>query len=384
MREKIHAKLDPIKIAITAYCLLTFLYYGMTDLLRVGFNIPSAPLSVLVYGMLGYKIVMGQYEKREWAIGFLLLLISFVSLYYLRDTTILTNVLVLLSLKDIDINKILKPLFLCAVTSYIVVIVCSLAGIGLPISITRDFRGTGETTRFCFGYSHPNVFHLFSVRLMCLYAGVYFKKLNWYHICGLLTFNCTIYFFTDSRTGVICGCVLVLLLAIYRYVSFLVELKVWQIGVIAGNAAIVAAGIFAVICFGKFEFLNIVNDFFTERIFLSNWAYNNIGLSWWGSTAVENYVIDNSIMYMLLQYGIIPFVIYWLCTFSMLWHALKDKKYYLTIVVLVFNIYALMEGSVLLKIFRNIPMIYMGERIFDQKLKTDLKFLARKKKYERE
>lgn len=364
MREKIRVKLDPAKIAVAAYCLLTILYYGVTDLLRIGFHIPSAPFSLLVYGMLAYKIAMGRYEKKEWAIGGVVLLMSLISLYHLRDTTVLTNVLVLLSLKEMDIDKILKPLFWCALASYVAVVIFSLVGVGLPVSMTLDFRGTGEMTRYCFGYSHPNILHLFSVRLMCLYAGAYFHKLNWGQICGLAIFNYGIYCLTDSRTGVMCGFILVVLLTIYRYVPSLVELKVWKAGVFAGAFIIVVVGIFMVTFFEKVEFLSIVNNLFTGRLRLSNEAYQDIGISWWGNVSVENYTIDNSIMYMLLQYGIIPFAIYWIGIFSMLWHALKKRKYYVIVLILVFGVYALMEGSVLLKIFRNIPMLYLGGEIF--------------------
>ena len=364
MRQKICAKLDPAKAAIAAYCLLIILYYGMTDLLRVGFNISSAPFSLLVYALLSYKIVMARYEKREWAVGILLLLMSFISLYHLRDTTIFTNVLVLLSLKNIDIERMLKPLFWCALACYVAVILCSLAGIGLPMSMTLDFRGAGEETRYCFGYAHPNSLHLFSVRLMCLYAGAYFRKINWKHICGLAVFNCLVFYFTDSRTGVICGYILVLLLLIYRYFSRLVETKLWKIGVLAGIAAIIVFGILSVTLYGRVGILDIVNRLFTGRIKLAHFAYTEMGISWWGNAAAGSYIIDNGIMGMLLQYGLVPFIVYWLGTFLVLWYALKNGKHCVTILMLVFGVYALMEGSVLLKIFRNIPMIYMGEKIF--------------------
>lgn len=263
------------------------------------------------------------------------------------------------------LKKIWQPLFWCSLACYIIVVLCSLAGRGLPVSMTLDFRGTGqEITRYCFGYAHPNSLHLFSVRLMCLFAGAYFEKIDWRHICGLAVFNYVIFYFTDSRTGMICGYILVLLLILYRYLPFIMDWKIWKIGAAACVAAVVVFGLYSVVCYGRAEILEKVNRFFTGRLYLANQAYTEIGISLWGNAAIGNYVCDNGIMSMLLGYGVIPFVIYWLGMFWVLLEAMKKKTQYVVILILVFTIYAFMEGSVLLKIFRNIPMVYMNWIIF--------------------
>lgn len=360
-----------IKMAEATYCFMVFCYFGLNFLLEFGFQVPAATVSFLSCPLLCYKIVMTQYDRREIGIGACLFAVAGISLCLRRDTTILTNVLVIFSLKNVDIEKLLRPMFWCALTGSALVILCSLMGIGLPIALVKQYRPyRGVETRYCFGYGHPNQFHMYMVRLMCLFSIAFYEKLNWKHMVGLTCFNILVFVFSDSKSGVLCGLALVALLAIYRHGMHWVHTRAWRRIMMLAEVTVIVFAFASVILWGKLEILNLINRILTERVRLSYEALAGIGISLWGTVIGEEYLCDNGMVSMLLSYGLIPSIIYWRCTMCLYGKALKGKKDHIVILLLVVTIYAFMESNVLYKVFRNVPMMYMAWLIFPEKKNT--------------
>jgi len=176
-----------------------------------------------------------------------------------------------------------------------------------------------------------------------------------------------VFHFSDSRTGFACGCVLVLLLLVYKYATPVVRTSVWKVGVVLGVFAMLVFGVVSVVYYGKIEFFDTINGFLTGRLLWVNQAYSNLGISWFGHADVNAYVLDNGYMYMLLGFGVIIFTVYWICLLSLMIRALKKGQNPVVVLIIVFSLYAIMEGDVMIKIFRNVPMIYFADMMFGER-----------------
>lgn len=354
-----------MKSAIAAYCIMIFSYYGLNIVLQDVFGIPGAVTAVIPYMLMMYKLIMTKYNFRERAIGVFLFALAGISMYCKRDTMLFTNVLVLLSMKNIDVDRLLHPLFWSALFGCLLVMVGSTMNIGLEISYTKVYRPEeGVITRYAFGYGHPNQFHLFMVRMMSLYVGVHYRKLNWKHMLMLAGFNWIVYLFSDSRTGMLVGFLLVILLILYRYGQRITQWKAWPSIMLLMEVAVIAFGFLAVKYYDKIGILYMFNRLFTGRLLLASEAIRGIGISWWGRTIGSEYICDNGMIHMWLTYGWVPTLIYWAATIGLYMKALKEKNQYLIILILVFTVYGLMESNVLDKVFRCVPMMYMSRLIF--------------------
>lgn len=365
MIKQLTQKETVLRVAKVAYCYTIFGYFGLNYVLEQGVGISSALSSLLIYALLAYKIILTRYTKKEMVVGVGLFALAGISLYLRKDTTILTNVLVLFSLKDVDIDSLLKPLFWSALAGSILVASCSYVGIGLPMSITKVFREErGIETRYCFGYGHPNPFHMYMVRLMCLFAGAFYRKLDWRHLTGLAIFNLLIFAFSDSRTGMLGGFALILLLLIYRYGGAVINSKTWNVLMAACMVAVIAFGFLSVLLWGKVPGLDVINGFFTRRIEFAYMAWQEVGVSAWGRDLLGNYPCDNGMINMMVTYGWVAAAVYWISTLVLYVKALRERRHYLTIILVIFAVCTVMESAVSEKIFRNIPMMYMSLLIF--------------------
>jgi len=362
---------------------MVFSYYGLNQVLEYGTPVPAALTSLLAYPVLCWKIINTKYSKKELVIGACLFALSGISLYLRKDTTILTNTLVLFALKDIDLDKLLRLLFWSALAGSVLVASCSVVGIGLPMSITKLFReDRGIETRYCFGYGHPNPFHMYMVRLMCLFAGAFYKKLDWRHLTGLAAFNLLVFGFSDSRTGVIGGFALVALLAIYRYGGSLVKSRGWNVLMAVGMISVITFGYLSVLLWGKIPALEVVNGFFTRRIEFSYEAWKEVGFSVWGRDFLGNYPCDNGMINMTVTYGWVAAIVYWGGTLGLHCKALKEQRHYLVIILLIFAICTVMEASVSEKVFRNIPLLYMSLLMFESPKTEQESQITEELKYE--
>lgn len=352
-----------IRLAEIACCGIIFAYFGLNYVIEA-FEIPTIIVALPFYALLCYKIIKTKYTKREIGIGIILAMVAIIVSFQIREVTLITNLLILFSLKNIDIPKLLKPLLWSALAGCLLVFISSFADIGLDISITKDYgRGMVET-RYCFGYPHPNPFHMYMVRLMSLFVGAYYEKIGWKHLLILSAFNLFIYSLSASRTSVLCGFWLIFLVGVYRYGEKIIITKMWKRMILVCFYGIIVLALISVLFWEKIPALTYINELLTGRIELASWAVQNTGFSLFGKRISNEFACDNGIINMLLSYGIVTSFIY---TGMMGYLLVKSQKWnepFLTIILMVCVVYAFAEAVFLEKIFRNIPMMYMSWLIF--------------------
>ncbi len=112
--------------------------------------------------------------------------------------------LVITSLKDIEIKRVLKVCFWSAASFFAVHMILILLGVlASELSYSLD---EGIRKRYGLGYLHPNPAHSVVVGIIFLALIAYKEKLKTCHYILLVAFNLIIYHFTDSRTGMLLAC----------------------------------------------------------------------------------------------------------------------------------------------------------------------------------
>lgn len=359
-----------IKAAVFGYCFLTFYYLGFYNWAYDCLGINISALGMLAQALLLFKIAVTGYTFQERLIIVFLFAAAAVTVLCSTDMTCLTNVIVICSMKNIDIEKIWKKLFVCGAVATGLVIISSLAGIMPPVSLTQDFgRSVGIETRYCLGFYHPNRLHWQIVQLMLLVSATYYERIRIREVTCMMAVNAVCYLLTASRTGMLCGTVLCVLLLAYRYGEKIISCTVWKITEITGAAAIVLFSIFSAILYNGEGFLQKVDRLLNSRISIASEYYHVMGVTLFGNPGYGNMTTENGYIQMLLGWGIIPLLFVIALEFAVLIWAIRKGKDKVRILILLTLIYGFMEYIGLLKAFRNLTFFYIGTVLFSMPAK---------------
>ncbi len=356
----------PQQLAVTGCCLLGIAYYGVNYVLKFGLDISPEFTSLIVYLFLGGKIVLTRYSRSDIVKMAVAVALGLLALYWWRDTVILTSVVVLISLKDVDMGRLLKPLFWCALASSLMLAVLSYMGIGEDFVIIKDYSRGGVETRYAFGFGHPNQAHLHFTQLCCMFSLAYYDKMRLPHFVGMAALNLILYHFTISRTGMISVFILIAMLVLYRYLTRVVHSKAWGYLVIAGAAAFIVFAFWSVWEYGEIDILDSLNSMLTGRLKLAGEALDTYPVTWLGLGASCGVSCDHGYIYMLISEGILYTALYLGAMMTCLIYAVRKKQDAAVILILVFLLYGYTESAAIIKVIRNVPMIFSAWLIFGQ------------------
>ena len=152
-----------------------------------------------------------------------IVVVGFALLLYINSKamTILMLAAFLVASKNIDIKKLLKYTFYCAVVLYIAIIISSQLGIrqNIHIQITRMTGQVAE--RYGLGFEHPNQLHMYYFIIVLMGIYVYYEKLTWRSLLVVQIINFILYKFSVSRTGMLSVVGLSIVYLIFRQRDYL-------------------------------------------------------------------------------------------------------------------------------------------------------------------
>lgn len=135
----------------------------------------------------------------------------------------------------------------------------------------------GGTMRFNFGFSHPNVFSILLLNLLCMWVWLHFESLKLRHLAGLVATAVFFYSFTDTRS---------ILLAVPA-LAVLVLLGRWR-KLLAWSAAVCVPllGVFEYILWKLYAagnaFAGLIDGLLSTRVKLGAYALHRFGPSAFG------------------------------------------------------------------------------------------------------
>ncbi|NBJ91327.1 hypothetical protein D5281_01685 [bacterium 1xD42-62] len=225
--------------------------------------------------------------------------------------------------------------------------------------------GMGPVLRESLGYTHPNVLHITYVLLMvfALYLCINHKKKIFYTVCLLLLGNLYVFMYSFSSTGVLTSAVLfILFFYFYKRRKF----SLWETGIIQGLPIVcVIISIVFPMALGNGILFEIVNKIFNSRLWAIKvfFALYDISLFGGGNEGID-FSLDNSYVYAINEYGVIPFIMLTAAYVLLLRYCIKKNLRMELAVICTFLFAGISEPFLFNASIKNITFIFLGEFLY--------------------
>lgn len=372
-------KIQEAAVLFAVAC-LTISYFGGYYLIITTIGHHSTLLREMAVVLLFLKVLTTRYNRKEFAIIATLLTLAFVNYKVSGNTRALYNFLILCALKNVDLKKVFKVALASLIFIVTLMAVLALTGVTGIVSVTENFgRGSANSqfseveTRYYMGYIHPNTWAQAMFSMLTLIVASFYEKIDWKGILVIALINYAVYRLAVSRTCFIAGLALVILLIWDKYAKKLFDFIVIRAGILAGVSAL-----WAIIFTVNVDIDNSLNwqiidwRLFTGRIRQAQAYYERFGLSLFGKkipNVLENgYILDMGYMRMLLENGVIIFVLMYLGMLILLIYAMKNKRNDIIIITIAICLYGIYENQAIAQVPANLSIYYIAALIFKKEL----------------
>lgn len=353
------------KINVHTVSLPSLCFYLFWTILLVGKGLgySSADMvfrNMTLFGLLFCmaKLLLTKWNNTEIMTAFLLFFMGVLVWYFSNEIDVLLTILVIISMKNIDILKCMKWSFWVKLIFFLTETTWRIYGGGDMQPMYRWENGI-PTLRYGLGYGHPNATHYTLFVIFVLGIIAYGKKLKWFHYLFMIIYNMFIFEYTDSRTGWILS--LSVLLLSWGLNGRKGELARKMLRYLADKAYIVGTLISFLISYSVLFLSKLVNlgtissRFKSGAVMISQW-----NLSLFGTTGI---VSDFGYMEILYQKGIIVFVLFIYSMTKILKQSVRKGWWHCVAVLIVYSVYTLME-SYTASVLMNISLLLCSMLIF--------------------
>lgn len=330
----------------------------------------------VTFVLFGISMITTKHSLRQWISFFVMALMGCVSYLYTGRNEVLRAVVFIWACLGKDIKKALKFTFWYTLAGCTVLFLLSVLGIYGDIFLEAVYHTDipwtpGEVEkRYCFGMGHPNAFHCMMLVITWLGIYSYHEKIKWYGYVIIGIAHVVVYFFTDSRTGLLMSIGSIVLFAILKYVK---PLQKNAISYILGIFVIIGAVAFSVFM-AKYSvhhpLLAKIDGFLSNRIL--NLYYHSVNhegmLNTWSLWSVprNNWFFDLGIVRMFYWFGIIPSVVYFAAQCRLLWCGFKKSDFMMLAFMVSITVYSIFEAHFVSDYMgRNYILFFFGMYLSD-------------------
>lgn len=370
-------------LVLAAIACLTISYFGGYYLIITTIGHHSTLLRETAVVLLFLKVLTTRYTKKEFAFVALLLALAFINYKVSGNTRALYSFLCLCALKNVDLTKVFCVSLVSLGAIIALMAVLSLTGAAGIVSVTEDFGRadlnsdlTKVETRYYLGYMHPNMWAQAMFSLMLLLVAVFYEKLDWKGILLLAALNYGIYVLSVSRTCFLSGIVLIILLVWSKYAKKVFEFPLIRAGILTGVSALWAI-IFTIRADVEnvWEWQIIDWKFFTGRIRQAQGYFQTFGLSIFGEKIPDKldngFILDMGYMRMLLENGVLIFVLMFLGTMILLIYAFRKKRNDIVVLTVCICMYGIYENQAIAQVPANLMVYYFANILYNESRKAE-------------
>lgn len=324
--------------------IISYFVYSWIYISQMGAVYNYTKLLYLSICLLVIKIILSKFSIVEFLVNFLIIIMAIICSYKIGDITYAMNFLILCSMKNMDFRKTIKLILFIITIVVSGLIVWVLLNDFESIITVRNFgRGMVET-RFRFAWWHANRMHFVFFMLISLFLYCYNKKCRWWVYTFLIIFNVELLYLTRSRTGFICTLVTIILFMTLRYFPQIYKYKACLFAIFLIELGSIIGSLFSMVAIDlNYPVWRQLNQLTTGRIWIAHDWYNQVGIKWFGS-AMDGLIPDLGVCRILLNYGIIVFIIFFILSLMATYILYKDKDYEMLLLLLVTMIYFTFEA----------------------------------------
>lgn len=329
-------------------------------------------------------------KKISYNVIFIVLL-AIAILFFSKNKDVICTILFLVSIKNMNLRRIIKEVFIIYITLFLCIISLSL------LNILSDWIYFRNVFRHSLGFYNPSIAMGTFFVILLMYFYIKKGKTSLIEILVLETLNIMLYVHTDGRVGFFLGSFVLLLMFFSNFskIRFLFDNKILKV-ICYVFPIIIYLCVYAILFlyFEKNSFIIKLDVLLSHRLFYAARTIKEFGFSifgkpvvWYGHGGIEyidklkllnynyNYV-DISYVRMLIDYGyIFSFVILAFYT-KLLIESYKTKNYKLIFVIVIILIWSTIEPYIF-GIERNVFAIFFAA-ILDMGKKIDLSKVIKK------
>jgi len=291
--------------------------------------------------LFGVKIILTHYSKREWCVIVATAVLTMIPFFTMRETLWIEIAMMIIASKDVDREKSFRCYFGLLSVSMILMAVLSATGLIDNFVLIKDFDRGGVETRYCFGFSHPNVFYSNLLLLVAMGMYVFCKRMKTWHYIMLTGLNVLLMTLSLSRNGfIVVQLLIIAMFVVQKWPQVIENRVVYGLGYVAiGLAALLSYAIF----FVDWKLLEGLNNILTGRLVLAVYA---APIAEWRLLPVirEGIVLDMGFVNVMYYWGILFGLLYILLIF-LNYRQFKIKKDYAALVILLsYTLFTMIEA----------------------------------------
>ncbi|WP_097003397.1 hypothetical protein [Lacrimispora amygdalina] len=315
---------------------------------------------------LAVKVWLTDYEKYEIIIMMLFIALLGYVFFRTREKSLIITTITIFGCKDVDTRRALKyTLFV-----YIIGVTVRMGLSWLKILPGKYFTASKSGIRqiiYDFGFSNPNSAYNHILMISLMVVAVYKNKIKWYHYILMSFAMVAFYNMFFSRTGILTYIILcVFLLMLFTVNSNKVRKVLGLLYLFIPLCIASLSCVFLLMYRKHFAYLDNLNQYLTRRIELSYNAVCVSGINFFGSidkSWKQQYYVDNAYINLLINFGVLIFIICILSYLVSAFYYWKNQEYYVLILLATMSIYAFMEYSPV-NITWNPILLYIADGIF--------------------
>lgn len=358
-----------------AYALEIFYWMFSNVTMIGGYRIIAVKLAYFLL-IVCFILNMTKNKKKDYIYIGLYIIISFLSMIVSDSNSILLIILFLIGMKQMKFKKIVKFDFYIKIIFLLIIVVL------YKLNLTENYYmyRTDGVMRSSMGFAHPNIFGTYIFLLCCEYIYIYYKRIKIIDYIVLMFSSFIVYYFSNSRTAQIGIIVLIILTFFYNKGTIQQLLKLKLISGILRYLFIILtlmSYILGILYINENQSTISINSLVSNRIKMIAMFIDDYDVTLFGNNlellgtkaALEKgevaKVLDNSYIKIILQYGILVYIMMASFFVRGIKKAEKEGDYILIILFTLFCIYGIME-NVLVLLQYNIFLLYFSQVIYNK------------------
>ena len=318
---------------------------------------------IILFAFSVFKLFYMKVNLKKWLIVMILLFMSLLSYIVTKDSLMLQLCFLMITAYNVDFKKIIKSdlIFKLILLIYVVI------NYRMNNVFTPYFMRNGEM-RYSFGFNQPNVFSGYLVSVFFEY--IYLTNRNKKKFINIIIFILVMYFvnLAKSRAAEI---ILIAFAAVYLLFKIIEKFKKEQN---KNNKSIlfhltfitfIVLSVFSIITTKSYingnHYAFLLDKVLSERLMIQSMFYKAYDITFFGNEIIYFDTLDNAYMRLLLNFGIVIWMIYGFIYSFIISKAKKNNDNVIMLIFAVFLGYGLMEWYILRPAL-NIFLLYFAAK----------------------
>lgn len=356
-------------VSVCEYLYLAYLSVMMITRgigLYEGMMIYSVSLVIGIF-FIGLKIISTEHTLFEYM--WMITLVTFAMIVY-RNTGekgLLVCVFTMIGIKGVSMQKVFRTGAVVWSASFVILTLLAINGLIPENILMHNKHGIGYIVCHALGYPHPNVLHVsyIVVMMFIMYSlGKQSRKKLLISTLLLMLGNIFVFYYSVSFTGFI-GATVYLIFNLYFQLrqkpSGIEKVLIQMIFTICVLFSIAGPVLI------KGRAFDLINKALNTRYFLSNYFLTQQPITLMGSRLVVpnyRYTMDCSYVYLLVQLGVIPFILMMILYFMLIRDCLKNGRKTELAIIISLCIVGVAEPFMFNLSFKNLIFFFAGSYLF--------------------